>query len=69
MILFQEEKKKTINYNNIKMLPIICYEIIYSGNLNMESKKFDLIVNLFEDGWRTNPLVLISIFIILNFEL
>ena len=27
------------------MLPIICYEIIYSGNLNMESKKFDLIVS------------------------
>ena len=39
MILFSRGKKRqTINYNNIKMLPIICYEIIYSGNLNMESK-------------------------------
>ena len=33
------------------MLPIICYEIIYSGNLNMENKEFNLIVNLSEDGW------------------
>ena len=45
------KKRQTINYNNIKMLPIICYEIIYSGNLNVENKEFNLIVNLSEDGW------------------
>ena len=45
------KKRQIFNYNNIKMLPIICYEIIYSGNLNVENKEFNLIVNLSEDGW------------------
>ena len=33
-----------------KILPLICYEIIYSGRLFM-SQKFDYIVNISEDGW------------------
>ena len=41
-----------INKQNIslKILPLICYEIIYSGKL-FEDGNFDLIVNISEDGW------------------
>jgi len=35
---------------NIKILPLICYEIIYSGKLYKDSN-FDIIINISEDGW------------------
>ncbi len=35
---------------SLKLLPLICYEIIYSGNI-FEDKNFDFIVNISEDGW------------------
>ena len=35
---------------NIKFLPLICYEIIYSGNI-FKTSDFDLIINISEDGW------------------
>ena len=35
---------------SIKLLPLICYEIIYSGNI-FEDRNFDFIVNISEDGW------------------
>ena len=35
---------------SIKILPLICYEIIYSGKI-FSNRDFDLIVNLSEDGW------------------
>jgi apolipoprotein N-acyltransferase len=34
----------------LKILPLICYEIIYSGKLS-NNLDFDLIVNISEDGW------------------
>ncbi|WP_440922819.1 apolipoprotein N-acyltransferase [Candidatus Pelagibacter sp.] len=39
----------TFNFS-IKLLPLICYEIIYSGNI-FEDRSFDFIVNISEDGW------------------
>ena len=41
-----------INYKNfsLKILPLICYEIIYSGKL-FKNNNFDLIINISEDGW------------------
>jgi len=41
-----------INENNfdLKILPLICYEIIYSGNISNDSD-FDFIINISEDGW------------------
>ena len=39
-----------MNNINIKILPLICYEIIYSGNI-FKNSSFDLIVNISEDGW------------------
>ena len=35
---------------SLKILPLICYEIIYSGKLFNESS-YDLIINISEDGW------------------
>ena len=41
-----------INHHDslIKILPLICYEIIYSGKL-FKNSDFDLIINISEDGW------------------
>ena len=35
---------------SLKILPLICYEIIYSGKL-FNNLNFDLIINISEDGW------------------
>ena len=34
----------------LKILPLICYEIIYSGKI-FNNSDFDLIINVSEDGW------------------
>jgi apolipoprotein N-acyltransferase len=41
-----------LNKNNfsLKILPLICYEIIYTGKF-IDDVDFDLIVNISEDGW------------------
>ena len=47
-------KRKIITLENnnqkLKFLPLICYEIIYSGNLT-KNFDFDFILNISEDGW------------------
>ena len=47
-----ERKIIDLKYNNlsVKILPLICYEIIYSGKIFTNSN-FDYIVNISEDGW------------------
>ena len=35
---------------DIKILPLICYEVIYSGRI-FNSSEFDYIINISEDGW------------------
>ena len=40
---------------SIKILPLICYEIIYSGKL-FDNFDFDLIINISEDGWFGNSI-------------
>ena len=48
------EKRNIIEINkfnfSVKLLPLICYEIIYSGNI-YDDGNFDFIVNISEDGW------------------
>ena len=48
------KNRKVIDINkknfDIKILPIICYEIIYSGKI-FDNYEFDYIVNISEDGW------------------
>jgi apolipoprotein N-acyltransferase len=48
------KERKIINLKNkyfdINFLPLICYEIIYSGKIHKNSN-FDFIINISEDGW------------------
>ena len=46
-----------INENNFsfKLLPLICYEIIYSGKIFKDSE-FEYIINISEDGWFGNSI-------------
>ena len=48
------EKREIIGINandfDIKILPLICYEIIYSGKI-FNNPEFDYIINISEDGW------------------
>jgi len=40
-----------LKVNDTRFLPLICYEIIYSGSLLKKSENYDFIVNISEDGW------------------
>ena len=40
---------------DLNLLPLICYEIIYSGKLSKDNS-FDYIVNISEDGWFGNSI-------------
>ena len=48
------KKREIIEINResflFRILPLICYEIIYSGKLYRD-QNFDLIINISEDGW------------------
>jgi len=43
------------NKIDLDLLPLICYEIIYSGNLYSDHN-FDYIINISEDGWFGNSI-------------
>ena len=53
------EARIPLNIKNSKidlnLLPLICYEIIYSGKLSKDSN-FDYIINISEDGWFGNSI-------------
>ena len=41
---------------NFNFIPLICYEIIYSGKINLKSDKTNFIINISEDGWFGNSI-------------
>ena len=47
-------QRKIIKIDNINFVPLICYEIIYSGKINKTNNDFDFILNISEDGWFGN---------------
>ena len=53
------EVRAPLNIKNskidLKLLPLICYEIIYSGKLSKDIN-FDYIINISEDGWFGNSI-------------
>jgi len=52
----KERKLFVLDKNmQIKILPLICYEIIYSGNLT-NKHDYNFIVNISEDGWFGNSI-------------
>jgi apolipoprotein N-acyltransferase len=42
------------NFHYLKILPLICYEIIYIGNIKSKDQLPDLVINISEDGWFGN---------------
>ena len=54
------EHRNVINIKNkyfdFKLLPLICYEIIYPGKIYLKKQESDLIVNISEDGWFGNSI-------------
>ncbi len=44
-------ERKIIKFNSISFLPLICYEVIYSGDIKKNNEYFDFIINISEDGW------------------
>ena len=50
------DDRKILELNNLNLLPLICYEIIYTGKLNKSDQEFDFIVNISEDGWFGNSI-------------
>ncbi len=39
---------------NFSFIPLICYEIIYSGKINLNGQNTNFIINISEDGWFGN---------------
>ncbi len=46
-----DNKREILNIDQFKFIPLICYEIIYSGKINPDKKYYDFILNISEDGW------------------
>ena len=53
------KKRDVVNINQndfvLKLLPLICYEIIYSGEI-FKNSEFEYIINISEDGWFGNSI-------------
>ena len=41
---------------DFNFIPLICYEIIYSGKINLKSEDTNFIINISEDGWFGNSI-------------
>ena len=41
---------------NFNFIPLICYEIIYSGKVNLKLEDTNFIINISEDGWFGNSI-------------
>ena len=49
-----DNERNLVSLNNISFLPLICYEIIYSGKIKKNNDEFDILLNISEDGWFGN---------------
>ena len=50
------QENKIIEIDNLSIIPMICYEIIFSELIKKSLKKSNLIVNISEDGWFGNTI-------------
>ncbi len=46
----------SISDKNFNFIPLICYEIIYSGKINLKKDNTEFIINISEDGWFGNSI-------------
>ena len=51
-----DNRRDLIKLNNYNFVPLICYEVIYSGKINKTKKNYDFILNISEDGWFGNTI-------------
>ncbi len=51
-----DNRRNLIRFNDYSFIPLICYEIIYSGQINNSEKNYDFILNISEDGWFGNSI-------------
>ena len=49
-------ERNILNVGEISFLPLICYEIIFSGALSKNTNNYDFILNIPEDGWFGNSI-------------
>ncbi len=49
-------ERNILRVGEISFLPLICYEIIFSGALTKNSDNYDFILNISEDGWFGNSI-------------
>ena len=50
------KKRNLITINNQNFIPLICYEIIYSGKIKTIGQNVNFIINISEDGWFGNSI-------------
>ena len=51
-----DNRRDLIKLNDYYFVPLICYEVIYSGKINKSEKNYDFILNISEDGWFGNSI-------------
>ena len=51
-----ERKPISFGFNNLNFIPLICYEIIYSGKISLLQDEANFIINISEDGWFGNSI-------------
>ncbi len=51
-----DKNRNLIKLNDYNFIPLICYEVIYSGQINKNKKNYDFILNISEDGWFGNSI-------------
>ena len=49
-------ERNILSVGEISFLPLICYEIIFSGELTKNTDNYDFILNISEDGWFGNSI-------------
>ena len=49
-------ERNILKVGEISFLPLICYEIIFSGALTKNTNNYDFILNISEDGWFGNSI-------------
>ena len=54
--LFKGQANKNISFANYSILPLICYEVIFSDLVQKSKEETNLIVNISEDGWFGNTI-------------
>ena len=50
------KKQNNLKFDKLNILPLICYEIIFTDLIQSSSKKTNLIINISEDGWFGNSI-------------